>query len=34
MWLMVENTQRVHFRGIKDDPVKMWEALATVHMQK
>jgi hypothetical protein len=34
MWLMVENTQRVHFRGIKDNPVKMWEALATVHMQK
>ena len=34
MWLMVENTQRVHFRGIKDDPLKMWEALATVHMQK
>jgi len=23
MWLMVENTQRVHFRGIKDDPLKM-----------
>jgi len=23
MWLMVEPTQRVHFRGIKDDAVKM-----------
>ena len=34
MWLMVDNTQRVHFRGIKDDPVKMWGALKEVHMQK
>jgi len=34
MWLMVDNTQRVHFRGIKDDPVKMWGALMEVHMQK
>jgi len=33
MWLMVDNTQRVHFRGIKDDPLKMWSALK-VHMQK
>jgi len=34
MWLMVDNTQRVHFRGIKDNPVKMWGALKEVHMQK
>jgi len=34
MWLMVDNTQRVHFRGIEDDPVKMWGALKEVHMQK
>src|SRR6266540_3654619 len=34
MWLMVESTQRVHFRGIKDDPLKMWKALEDVHMQK
>jgi hypothetical protein len=34
MWLMVEPTQRVHFRGIKDDPLKMWKALEDVHMQK
>src|SRR6266705_3530646 len=34
MWLMVENTQRVHFREIKDDPLKMWAALREVHMQK
>ena len=31
---MVDNTQRVHFRGIKDDPLKMWGALEEVHMQK
>ena len=34
IWLMVENTQRVHFRGIKNDPLKMWDALREVHMQK
>ena len=34
MWLMVDNTQRVHFRGIKDNPLKMWDALKEVHMQK
>jgi len=34
MWLMVDNTERVHFRGIKDDPLKMWGALKEVHMQK
>jgi len=32
MWLMVD--QRVHFRGIEDDPLKMWGALKEVHMQK
>ena len=31
---MVDNTQSVHFRGIKDDPLKMWGALREVHMQK
>jgi len=30
----VEPTQRVHFRGIKDDAVKMWGVLEGVHMQK
>jgi len=34
MWLMVEPSQRVHFRGIKDDAVKMWGVLEGVHMQK
>ena len=34
LFLMVEQGQRVHFNGIKDDPVKMWAALRTVHMQQ
>ena len=31
---MVEYSQRVHFREIKDNPLKMWTALRDVHMQK
>jgi len=31
---MVDNTQRVQFRQIKDDPLKMWGALKEVHLQK
>jgi hypothetical protein len=31
---MVEQEQRVHFSGIQDDPVKMWQALEAVHHQK
>jgi hypothetical protein len=34
MYLMVELMQRVHFRRIKDDAVKMRGALEAVHMQK
>ena len=34
MFLMFEPMQSVHFRGIKDDAVKMWGALEAVHMQK
>jgi hypothetical protein len=30
----VEQEQRVHFQGIQDSPVKMWEALEAVHRQK
>jgi len=33
MWFMVDNTQRVHFRGIKDDPLKMWGALKEVLLE-
>jgi hypothetical protein len=34
LFLMVEQEQRVHFQGIQDSPVKMWEALEAVHHQK
>jgi len=34
MWIMVGNTQRVHFREIKDDSLKIWGALREVDMQK
>jgi len=34
MWLMVDNTQRVHFRVIKDDLLKMWGALREIHLYK
>jgi hypothetical protein len=34
LFLMVEQEQRVHFQGIQDSPVKMWEALEAVHRQK
>ncbi|KAF7760482.1 hypothetical protein Agabi119p4_11158 [Agaricus bisporus var. burnettii] len=27
LYLMVEQEQRIHFQGIQDSPVKMWEAL-------
>ncbi|EKM77669.1 hypothetical protein AGABI1DRAFT_130361 [Agaricus bisporus var. burnettii JB137-S8] len=31
---MVEQEQRIHFQGIQDSPVKMWEALEAVHCQR
>jgi hypothetical protein len=31
---MVEDHQKSHFNGIDNDPIKMWNALETVHMQK
>ena len=34
LFMMVEPDQRVHFNGISDDPVAMWKALETVHLQK
>ncbi|XP_006456088.1 hypothetical protein AGABI2DRAFT_77415 [Agaricus bisporus var. bisporus H97] len=34
LYLMVEQEQRIHFSGIQDSPVKMWEALEAVHRQK
>jgi len=32
--MMVEQDQRVHFNGITDKPVEMWNALEKVHNQK
>ncbi|XP_006459178.1 hypothetical protein AGABI2DRAFT_60112, partial [Agaricus bisporus var. bisporus H97] len=34
LYLMVEQEQGIHFSGIQDSPVKMWEALEAVHRQK
>ena len=34
IYLMVENDQRVHFRGSEEDPVKMWELLEAAHLSK
>ena len=34
LYLMVEPDQRIHFKGITSDPVKMWKALQDVHLQK
>ena len=34
IYLAVEDNQKVHFANISDDPVKMWTALASVHLQK
>jgi hypothetical protein len=31
---MVEPDQRIHLTNIHDDPIKMWEALESVHLQK
>ena len=30
----LEARQCVHVQGLEDDPVKMWEALHNVHVQK
>ena len=34
IYLMVEPDQRIHFNNIRDDPIKMWAALESVHLQK
>jgi hypothetical protein len=33
IYLMVEPDQRIHLTNIRDDPIKMWEALESVHLQ-
>src|SRR5258705_3874768 len=32
IYLLVENDQRVHFRGKEDDPVEMWKLLEMAHL--
>ena len=34
IYLLVENDQRVHFRGNEEDPIKMWELLEAAHLSK
>ncbi|KIJ29871.1 hypothetical protein M422DRAFT_187833, partial [Sphaerobolus stellatus SS14] len=34
IFLMVEDNQKIHFNGIKDDPVKMWAKLKDVYLQQ
>ncbi|KAF9470543.1 hypothetical protein BDN70DRAFT_939614 [Pholiota conissans] len=34
MYINIEDNQKIHFKAISDDPVKMWAALKAVHLQK
>ena len=34
IYLLVENDQRVHFRGHEEDPIKMWKLLEEAHLSK
>jgi hypothetical protein len=34
IYLAVDENQKIHFAMISEDPVKMWAALAAVHLQK
>jgi Reverse transcriptase (RNA-dependent DNA polymerase)/gag-polypeptide of LTR copia-type/GAG-pre-integrase domain/Integrase core domain len=34
IYLMVETSQTVHLKGKEDDPVAMWKALESVHLQQ
>ena len=34
IYLMVENDQRVHFRGSEEDPITMWKLLEAAHLSK
>jgi hypothetical protein len=34
IYLMVENDQRVHFRGSEENPVEMWKLLEAAHLSK
>ena len=34
IYLLVENDQRVHFRGHEEDSIQMWELLEAAHLSK
>ena len=34
IFLSLDDSQKVHVRGIEDDPISMWKALKEVHMQQ
>jgi len=34
MYLSIEDDQKIHFKGIEGDPVKIWAALSAIHLQK
>ncbi|KIM38778.1 hypothetical protein M413DRAFT_50033, partial [Hebeloma cylindrosporum] len=34
IYLLVENDQRVHFRGFEEDPIQIWKLLEAAHLSK
>ena len=34
IYLLVDNDQRVHFRGYEEDPIQMWKLLEAAHLSK
>src|ERR1700734_3098479 len=34
IYLLVESDQRVHFRGMEEDPIAMWKLLEAAHLSK
>ena len=34
LWLAIEDSQKVHVKGVKGDPAAMWNALEAIHCQK
>ena len=34
IYLLVDNDQRVHFRGYEEDPIQMWKLLEAAHFSK
>ena len=34
IWLAIEDNQKVHVKGVKGDPPKMWNSLEAIHVQR